>query len=1239
MTYQYENLGDERFQQLAQAILTAVFPNVQCLPIGQPDGGRDAFFHVIPRKRKGRLIIFQVKYSRNPQSKGERGAIQDLIKSEKDKVVELIKRGATEYYLITNVSGTSHLDAGSIDIVNKELSEAFGIPAYCWWRDDLDRRIDGNADVKWSYSDILRGSDILQWLIEGVWKDDPTKRNLALHSYIATQCKDDEEVKFKQVELQNKLLDLFVDLPVMPLDFNDTEFQRGLFSTQNYRRLVDADGEVLIERHHVFHMHPRDLPETAAFLLKDGFEIKPACLVLEGAPGQGKSTITQYVCQVHRLKLLGRAVDLTHAPKSHLDAPVRIPFRVDLRDYAAWLSGRNPFAPDGQNAEIRSSTLESFIAAQVGHLSGGQDFSAADLTAVIKNGRVLIVLDGFDEVADIPTRQRVVEEITRAASRIRAHQKQAQIVVTSRPAAFANSPGFPHSEWLHLEIQSMTPDQIDEYAKKWMSARHLQPRERKEFLSLLKEKLEQPHMRELSRNPMQLTILLALIHTRGLSLPDKRTALYDNYMELFFNRESEKSRVVREHRDLLLDIHRYLAWVLHTTAEEKGSGGIISENDLKSLLREYLQNEGHDAQLVQELFTGMVERVVALVSRAQGTFEFEVQPLREYFAARHLYETAPYSPPGDERSGTKPERFEALSRNFYWLNVVRFYCGCFSRGELSSLVDGLDELANDSDYKLLAHPRTLAFMLLGDWVFSQQPILVARVVDRIFTSPGLKILLSTTSRASASEVALPERCGRGDLVKLAFQMLSERSPNRAERDAILQLIKVNTDLAPRIQKWLSDKPGEGFDEWFADGVALGTIRSMPASDLSLIALQHPEAAGTVLRDAHRYDVIYSDERLFTQVLNNAVNGTQSFPHISGQGESKSSLETAVNLLTPFLYRFLLANTDRINVATDVLRLHGLDSQGTKEPLITDFPALRRTQEFVAEASTIFQSETSLWTSTLEPWKRLIAVVADKFGCESWAASRLAVLSGGIRSSKVVGSWGPTSWSIDEGIADRMRYARLKSGNAAWWREQILSVQGGPKEPMVALAAAAWASSKTLVTLSGEMSKLLDSLGPTEWQMVHGTLVQAFFPGKEDRSRASAISGLPADVSPRLLVVVARRDESSTVRQLVLDHLSGYAGDDPVVKSSIGNAAMLSLLEDNGCWVKLKSTLTTRACGSELFIQEQNARNLSEDIARDICSSAEEYPMSLVSLAQMRLASATGQRAAKLGNVSRSSQWF
>src|SRR5205823_2547521 len=159
-------------------------------------------------------------------------------------------------------------------------------------------------------------------------------------------------------------------------------------------------------------------------------------------------------------------------------------------------------------------------------------------------------------------------------------------------------------------------------------------------------------------------------------------------IDIFLDREADKSAIVRDHRVLLIQIHRYLAWILQVEAETNSGAGHIAEARLRDTVRVFLDLKGHPTALVDQLFSGMVERVVALVSRVQGAFEFEVQPLREYFAARHLYDTAPYSPPGAQRRGTLPERFDAIARNFYWLNVARFYAGCYNSGELASLLMG-----------------------------------------------------------------------------------------------------------------------------------------------------------------------------------------------------------------------------------------------------------------------------------------------------------------------------------------------------------------------------------------------------------------------------------------------------------------------------------------------------------------------------------------------------------------------
>ena len=68
MDYHYEALNDQRFQKLSQALIVAQNPNTQCLPVGQPDGGRDAYlFHTESDQNK--LVVFQVKFSRDPSSK------------------------------------------------------------------------------------------------------------------------------------------------------------------------------------------------------------------------------------------------------------------------------------------------------------------------------------------------------------------------------------------------------------------------------------------------------------------------------------------------------------------------------------------------------------------------------------------------------------------------------------------------------------------------------------------------------------------------------------------------------------------------------------------------------------------------------------------------------------------------------------------------------------------------------------------------------------------------------------------------------------------------------------------------------------------------------------------------------------------------------------------------------------------------------------------------------------------
>ena len=263
----------------------------------------------------------------------------------------------------------------------------------------------------------------------------------------------------------------------------------------------------------------------------------------------------------------------------------------------------------------------------------------------------LIVLDALDEVADLDDRKRVVDEVKAALARLRQRNNAVRFIITSRPTAIAKSPSFRSEKMTHLSLASINDDLAIDYANRWARVRTLDKKDTNELIEVLGRRLRSPHIAELARNTMQLTILLNLISLRGPSLPDKRTDLYDTYFQVFMDRESEKDVSVRDNREFLVDLHTYLGYYLHARAEANRSNGRIMTSELEDLISAYMVKQQQSPDRFPAL-TSAVDRIFAIVSRVEGMWEFEVQPLQEYFAARYLYDTAPYSPVGRDDQGT-----------------------------------------------------------------------------------------------------------------------------------------------------------------------------------------------------------------------------------------------------------------------------------------------------------------------------------------------------------------------------------------------------------------------------------------------------------------------------------------------------------------------------------------------------------------------------------------------------------
>ena len=75
----------------------------------------------------------------------------------------------------------------------------------------------------------MTGQDLIRSVIESGLSENKERRACAIRAYVRHQFDIDQKVKFKQVELDNRLLDLFIDVPVVPPNSAPTKKQLYLY--------------------------------------------------------------------------------------------------------------------------------------------------------------------------------------------------------------------------------------------------------------------------------------------------------------------------------------------------------------------------------------------------------------------------------------------------------------------------------------------------------------------------------------------------------------------------------------------------------------------------------------------------------------------------------------------------------------------------------------------------------------------------------------------------------------------------------------------------------------------------------------------------------------------------------------------------------------------------------------------------------------------------------------------------
>jgi hypothetical protein len=754
----YERLSADSFQQLCGALIAAEYPRnqVRVLPIGHSDGGRD-----VVRRSGADLVIYQVKWSRAAIS-SPLAWLESVIKKESEKIRTLVAAGATEYIIVTSLHGTAVPGRGLIDrfdAILEQRSKEFGIPMSCWWRADIDARVDAaHRELKWSYSEMLSGNDSIRYLIEADRDaSSETSLNQVIMRFVATQASEDAKVKFKRVQMDRHTLgDLYIDV----------EATRTRSSRGSWPVLSPSPPRI-----------DEPLGSAARYLLST----PKALTLVKGEPGQGKSTLGQFISQVHRFALLP---DPQLRISFAAPADVRVPIRIDLRDYAAWLAGEDP-ANNHQSEKRKppksdAQSLEHYMAYLFNAKAPGSSCSVTTINDILTRFPTLVILDGLDEVAQSGVRSGIVAEIDVFSSRFRSLSQSAQIVVTTRPNA--SNLREPSDEFETIVLARLSESLKVKYLRRWADANEVRGTDRRTLERVFRERTAEPHIALLADNPMQLTILLHLIHKRGPSVPSGRTALYTAYMETLFDREGEKTQEVIDYREDLEEVTAFLGWHLQSLAESNSASGRVPTRALKKAILDYLFDVEKPTDMVEALFTTVTDKVWALTSKLENTFEFDVQPLREYFAARYLHDFA-----GAESSSFDAgELLRELIRRPYWLNTCRFYLGFATANELAGLVGGIAEEFESVEYAVQVRATTWA--LLADGVFYGMVRSQKRVIELLTDDLTLALLpavgdrapLGGTARAhlinvlQASIVTAPENALASARMELLSTLLEHR---------------------------------------------------------------------------------------------------------------------------------------------------------------------------------------------------------------------------------------------------------------------------------------------------------------------------------------------------------------------------------------------------------------------------------------------------------------------------------
>jgi predicted NACHT family NTPase len=342
-----------------------------------------------------------------------------------------------------------------------------------------------------------------------------------------------------------------------------------------------------------------------------------------GPPGSGKTTFLQHLAiqsQGNTLSHIG--TDFARSLTGAIEFD-RIPLYIALPDFAEESSANGKFS-------LLNYIHQTFFNTEF--------LNSSVLETLLQAGRVLLLLDGMDEVLDRDS-TAVVRELRKFSEKY----YQNQFVVTCRTAA--------RKRQLHgftdVEIAPLTPTQIASCADKWFGA--VAPGNPR--ASLLpwqvefSQKLELPEnrqFRQLATVPLFLHLVCSLFHQQH-NFPTQRLDFYKQGVDLLLGKWDEAKGIGRDCLARSLSLPQKLRLLSQLAAVTFDRAQYFFDRRfIEQQIGDYLQSipgsnwEPEELQLESEAMLDSLAEHGILTERSAGIFSFAYLAFQEYFTARNI---------------------------------------------------------------------------------------------------------------------------------------------------------------------------------------------------------------------------------------------------------------------------------------------------------------------------------------------------------------------------------------------------------------------------------------------------------------------------------------------------------------------------------------------------------------------------------------------------------------------------